>query len=142
MQFLEKLKPVSLLVLRFAVGVTFIGHGYEKLSDIPHFLQAFPGYGFPSYFAYIAGYLEVVGGGLLIFGLFTRGLALLFAIEMALVLGRTLLPQSGIFGYKLYQVALLLGAASLALVTTGAGVISIDALIFKFERNFGGKSQG
>jgi len=115
MQFLEKSKPVALLVLRVAVGVVFIGHGYEKLSDIPHFLREFPGYGFPSYFAYIAAYLEVVGGGLLILGLFTRGISLIFVIEMVLVLGRTLLPQSGIFGYKLYQVALLLCAGALAL---------------------------
>src|ERR1700722_10280501 len=108
MQYFDKLKTRSFFVLRFAVGVIFIFHGYEKLSDIPHFLQAFPGYGFPSYFAYIAGYLEVVGGGLLILGFFTRGIGLILAIEMAMVLGRTLLPQSGVSGYKLYQVALLL----------------------------------
>jgi putative oxidoreductase len=120
MQFLEKLKPLGLLVLRLAVGATFLFHGYEKLHDLPYFLKAFPGYGFPSYFAYISGVLEVFGGGILVLGLFTRGIALLLTIEMGLVLGRTLIPQVGIYDFKQYQVALLLGAASLALATTGA----------------------
>jgi uncharacterized membrane protein YphA (DoxX/SURF4 family) len=38
--------------------------------------------GFPSYFAYISGILDVFGGALLGLGLFTRGAALLLAIEM------------------------------------------------------------
>jgi len=37
----------------------------------------------------------VFGGGLLILGLFTRGAALLLAIEMGLVVGRTKLPAVG-----------------------------------------------
>src|SRR5437016_4861250 len=92
MQFLEKLKPLGLLVLRWAVGASFLYHGYPKLSDPARWLKAFPAMGFPSYFAYISGILEVFGGGLLILGLFTRGAALLLAIEMGLVVGRTKLP--------------------------------------------------
>jgi len=87
MQFLEKLKPLGLFILRAALGATFIFHGYPKLSDPARALKAFPALGFPSYFAYISGVIEVFGGGLLIAGLFTRGAALLLAIEMGLVLG-------------------------------------------------------
>jgi putative oxidoreductase len=141
MQFLEKLKPLGLLVLRAAVGATFMVHGSEKLHNIPHFLKAFPGFGFPSYFVYIAGVLEVFGGGLLILGLFTRGIALLLTIEMGLVLGRTLIPTVGIYAFKQYEVPLLLGAASLALATTGAGLISLDAFTFESRRRSGKKSK-
>ena len=63
MQFLEKLKPLGLLVLRLALGASFMFHGYPKLSDPARWLKAFPGYGFPSYFAYISGILELFGGG-------------------------------------------------------------------------------
>src|SRR5580704_10005177 len=134
MQFLEKLKPLGLLVLRLALGASFMFHGYPKLSHPAQWLKAFPGFGFPAYFAYISGILELFGGGLLIIGLFTRGIGLLLAIEMGLVLGKTILPTAGIYAFRQYEVPLLLGAAALALTTTGAGLISLDAFTFESHR--------
>jgi putative oxidoreductase len=141
MQFLEKLKPLGLLALRLVIGASFLFHGYPKLSDPARWLKAFPGFGFPSYFAYISGILEVFGGGLLILGLFTRGAALLLAIEMGLVLGRTTLPEVGIYAFGKYELPLLLGAAALALATTGAGMISLDAFTFESRRKGPKKSR-
>lgn len=141
MQFLEKLKPLSLLVLRVALGASFMFHGYPKLSEPARWLKAFPGFGFPSYFAYISGILELFGGGLLVLGLFTRGAALLLAIEMGLVLARTTIPAVGIYNLGKYELPLLLGAMSLALATTGAGVISIDAFTFESGRKSPKKSK-
>jgi putative oxidoreductase len=141
MQFLEKLKPMGLLVLRVALGASFIFHGYPKLSEPARALKAFPGYGFPSYFAYISGILEVFGGGLLIAGLFTRGVALLLAIEMGLVLGRTIIPSVGIYVFGRYEIPFLLCAMALALATTGAGSISIDAFTFESRRKSSKKSK-
>jgi putative oxidoreductase len=134
MQSLDKLKPLGLLILRAALGATFIFHGFPKLSDPARALKAFPGFGFPSYFAYISGMVEFFGGGLLIAGLFTRGAALLLAIEMGLVLGRTILPSVGIYAFNRYETELLLGAMAIALVTTGAGAISLDAFTFESGR--------
>jgi putative oxidoreductase len=141
MQFLEKWKPLGLLVLRVALGASYIFHGYPKLSDPAHALKAFPAYGFPSYFAYISGILEVFGGGLLIAGLFTRGVALLLTIEVGLVLSRTIIPSVGIYAFGRYEMPLLLGAMGLALVTTGAGAISIDAFTFESGRKSPKKSK-
>ena len=141
MLFLEKFKPLGLLVLRVALGASFIFHGYPKLSDPAHALKAFQGYGFPSYFAYISGILEVFGGGLLIAGLFTRGVALLLTIEVGLVLSRTIIPSVGIYAFGRYEMPLLLGAMGLALVTTGAGAISIDAFTFESSRKSPKKSK-
>jgi putative oxidoreductase len=141
MQFLEKLKPLGLLVLRVALGASFIFHGYPKLSDPAHALKAFPAYGFPSYFAYISGILEVFGGGLLIAGLFTRGVALLLTLEVGLVLSRTIIPSVGFYAFGRYEMPLLLGAMGLALVTTGAGAISIDAFTFESGRKSPKKSK-
>jgi putative oxidoreductase len=141
MQFLEKLKPLGLLVLRVALGASFIFHGYPKLSNPAHALKMFPGYGFPSYFANISGILEVFGGGLLIAGLFTRCAALLLVIEMGLVLGRSVIPSVGIYAFGRYEFPLLLGAMALALVTTGAGLISIDAFTFESGRKSAKRSK-
>ncbi|MGH9679638.1 MAG: DoxX family protein, partial [Candidatus Acidiferrales bacterium] len=126
MQFLEKLKPLGLLALRVALGASFMFHGYPKLSDPARWLKAFPGFGFPSYFAYISGILELFGGGLIAIGLFTRGAALLLAIEMGIVLGRVKIPAAGIYAFGQYELPLLLCAMALALATTGPGLISID----------------
>lgn len=134
MQFLERLKPLGLLVLRAAVGASFIFHGYPRLSDPAHALREFAGYGFPGYFAYMFGILEVFGGACLIAGLFTRGVALLLTIEVGLVFARAVLPSVGIYQFGRYEMPLLLGAMSLALVTTGAGMLSIDAFTFESER--------
>ena len=68
---------------------------------------------------------------MLVLGLFTRGAGLLLAIEMGLVLGRTMIPKVGIYAFGTYDLPLLLGAASLALATTGAGLISLDAFTFE-----------
>jgi putative oxidoreductase len=141
MQFLEKLRPLGLLVLRVALGASFIFHGYPKLSDPAHALKAVSGYGFPSYFAYVFGLLEVFGGGLLIAGLFTRGAALLLAVETGMVLSRTILPSVGIYDFGRYELPLLLDAMALALVTTGAGALSIDAFTFESNRKAGKKSK-
>ena len=134
MRSLEKLKPLGLFILRAALGASFIFHGYPKLSDPARALKAFPAFGFPSYFAYISGIVEVFGGGLLIAGFFTRGAALLLAVEMGLVLGRTILPSVGIYAFGRYETELLLGAMAIALVTTGAGLISLDAMTFESGR--------
>lgn len=142
MQFLEKLKPLGLLVLRLALGASFMFHGYPKLSDPAHWLKVFPGYGFPGYFAYISGILELFGGGLLILGLFTRGIGLLLAIEMGVVLTRGRFPEISIHSFGQYEIPLLLGTAALALATTGAGIISIDAFTFESRRKASKKNKG
>ncbi len=142
MQFLDKLRPVGLLVLRVALGVVFMFHGYPKLiGDPARWVQLMPKMGFPGYFAYIAGVFELFGGGLLVLGLFTRGAALLLAIEMGAALVRTHIPAAGIANVLKYEMALVYGAAALALATTGAGLISIDAFTFESARGMPRKSK-
>jgi putative oxidoreductase len=139
MQFLEKLKPLGLLVLRVALGASFISHGYPKLTDPARALKMFSSLGFPAFFAYGSGLLEVFCGGLLLIGLATRLAALLLAVEMGIVLGRIKFPAGGIYLFGKYELELLLGAMAIALVTTGAGLISIDAFTFEGGRKSGKK---
>ena len=131
MQFLDNLKPLGLLILRVVLGASFIFHGYPKLMDPQHALKEFSGYGLPGYSAYIIGLLEVFGGGLLIAGLLTRIVALLLTIESGMILYKTISPSEGIKGFGHFEMPLLLAAMGFALVTTGAGVISIDAFTFE-----------
>src|SRR5580700_533744 len=123
MQFMEKLRPLTLLLLRIGVGVVFMDNGYPKfwgrrMEHIDEFVHVAH---LPAYFVYIAGALELGGGALLVVGLFTRVLGLLLAGEMAVALWRD---------EKIFQHPLALDSYGLALATFGAGSISLDRLFF------------
>lgn len=132
MQSLEKLKPLALLLLRVGLGVVFVYHGYPKLFTHTHeMMGAFQKMGFPAYFVYIAGVLEFFGGIVLILGLFTRIAALLLAGEMVIAILKVHLPQGAITDVKNYEHPMALAVACFALATIGAGMISLDHLIFE-----------
>jgi putative oxidoreductase len=127
MRVLEKLKPLALFLLRLSVGVIFVQQGYLKLFvNRALFLKLFPSWGFPSSFAYIAGTLEFFGGILLILGLLTRFVGLLFAVEMAIALVTVHLPHGGWRDVHATGLVLLLSAGSFALAAVGAGPWSFD----------------
>jgi len=131
MKKLEALKPLALFFLRSGIGIVFIYHGYPKLAHSSQWTQSFAHMGFPSYFAYIAGALEVIGGALLIAGLFTRVFGLLLAGEMAIAVWRVHLPQGSILNVGNYQLPLILAVGTFTLMALGAGVISLDYAIFR-----------
>jgi putative oxidoreductase len=132
MRIFEKLQPLSLLVLRLALGVIFFYHGYEKLTrSSKDALTAFTGLGLPSYVFYIVGTLELFGAILLVLGLLTRFTALLLALEMAMILVRLDVPRGGIYAVHNYELPLALCAGAFALATTGAGLLSLDAATFE-----------
>jgi putative oxidoreductase len=131
LRHLEKLKPLAQIALRFALAIVFFSHGYPKLfTHRAQTVAFFPKLGFPGYFAYIAGSLEVFGSGLLVGGLFTRLVALLLAGEMAIVLWRVILPK-GLLPVSNYQLELLLAVAAFTLFVIGPGAVSIDRLLFR-----------
>ena len=74
-------QPQALALLRIVAGYTFLLHGSAKLLSMPHVamfdgLQLFSLSGF-------AGVLELVGGLLLVLGLFTRPVAFVLSGQMA-----------------------------------------------------------
>jgi putative oxidoreductase len=145
MQFMEKMRPFALLLLRVGVGVVFMDNGYPKfwgrrLEHIDEFVHVAH---LPAYFVYIAGALELGGGALLVVGLFTRVLGLLLAGEMAVALWR----DEKIFQHPLaldqYGLALVLGVGAFALATFGAGTISLDRALFgEGKQSRGARSSG
>ncbi|HKN59660.1 MAG TPA: DoxX family protein [Candidatus Acidoferrales bacterium] len=131
MRSLEKLKPLALLLLRVALGVIFIFHGYPKLTHSPQWVENFGHMGLPGYFAYIAGVLEVFGGAMLIAGIFTRIAGPLLAIEMGVALVKVHGLLSNPSNVHNYEFPLVLCASSFVLATVGAGLISIDQALFE-----------
>ena len=132
MDFMEKFRPLTLLLLRVGVGVVFMANGYPKfwgrrLEHIDEFVHVAH---LPAYFVYIAGALELCGGGLLVLGLFTRIFGLLLAGEMAVALWRDEKMFQHPLNIEQYGLALVLGVAAFALATFGAGSFSLDRLFF------------
>jgi putative oxidoreductase len=132
MHFMEKLRPLTLLLLRVGIGVVFMANGYPKfwgrrLEHIDEFVHVAH---LPAYFVYIAGALELGGGALLVAGLFTRILGLLLAGEMAVALWRDEKIFQNPLALDKYGLALVLCVGAFALATFGAGSISLDRLFF------------
>jgi len=129
-KFLSSFQPFGLLVLRLALGVIFLTHGYPKLTRSASAMQGmFVQHGLPAQLVYVAGVLETFGGILLLLGLFSRPVALLLAVEMAVAIMKVH-SGHGVMALREYEFPMALGAASFALATVGAGAISADHLLF------------
>lgn len=131
----------GLLILRLAAGIIFIVHGWPKLNPNSE-MKGPAGFGgflkqmgvpLPILFGWLVALLETVGAVLLILGLGTRILAVLFAIDM-LVAILTVKMRVMKVGFSAQQATgwefdFSLMAISLALLFTGAGTIALDPLV-------------
>lgn len=81
MNFFNRIQPYLLSLLRIAAAYMFILHGTAKLFGLPH-VEGMSGVPLMSIYG-LAAILEVVGGGLLLLGLFTRPAAFILSGEMA-----------------------------------------------------------
>ena len=131
MKSLNSLQPLGLLALRLVLGLIFFSHGYPKLAHSGEGVQGFfVQHGLPGYFVYISGVLEVFGALLLVLGLFTRVAALLLAIEMGVAIWKVH-SSGGYFAVHNYEFPLAMLAGSFAVATVGAGLLSLDHLLFE-----------
>jgi putative oxidoreductase len=124
------LANIGLLVLRLAIGVMMIHHGQEKLADPQQFANTYVAslhLPFPLFFAYAAGFSELIGSWLLIFGLFTPLGALAITGTMSVAAYQHILT-AGLNIYVLELVVLYL-AGSLAVLLLGPGLFSFDGAI-------------
>jgi putative oxidoreductase len=127
---LNALQPVGLLLLRLALGIIFIWHGYPKLTHPSAMQSFFVQHGLPGYFVTVAGVLEVFGGALIILGFLTRIAGLLLAMEMAVAIWKVHSAE-GYMAVHNYEFPLMLGAACFALATVGAGRASVDYVLYE-----------
>jgi putative oxidoreductase len=119
-------QPQVLSVLRIMTGLVFLQYGMAKLLKFP----AVPAFKDVTLFSLygLAGTLELVGGALIILGLFTRPVAFILAGEMAFAY---------FIGHASRSVFPILNGGNLAIMFcfvffylsfAGAGPWSVDAL--------------
>jgi putative oxidoreductase len=116
--------PRMLSVLRIMTALLFMAHGTQKLLGFP------PSEFSPSLWSLlgVAGVLEMFGGALLVFGLFTRPVAFVLSGEMAVAYFMAHAPQSFFPILNGGEAAVLFCFIFLYLVFAGPGPWSIDAL--------------
>jgi len=116
------------LVLRLVVGTIFIVHGYQKLTGLEGYTGYLTSLGVPlaGLFAVIVMIVEFFGGILLVLGFFTHWVAKLQAIEMIVVIPLVHLGNGFLNSNMGYEFPLLILAASISLMITGAGEWSLD----------------
>jgi putative oxidoreductase len=121
----------GMLSLRIVVGITFLVHGLDKLSDISGAEQLFASYSIPApgLMAPFVGVTETVGGLLLIAGLATRLASAALTIDMAVALATAHEDLKFFAADGGVELEVLLVGASLALVLAGAGRFSLDEVL-------------
>ena len=118
--------PRLLSVLRIVAGLLFLAHGTQKLLGFP---ARMGGGGAPELVSLIgmAGLLELVGGALIVLGLFTRPVAFVLSGQMAVAYFMAHAPKSPFPALNGGDAAILFCFVFLYLAAAGAGPWSLDA---------------
>jgi putative oxidoreductase len=116
--------PRLLSILRIVAALIFFEHGTQKLLGFPLSERAAPEL---LSLSGIAGILELVGGALLVLGLFTRPVAFILSGEMAVAYWMAHAPQSFFPVNNGGDAAILYCFVFLYLFAAGGGPWSLDA---------------
>jgi putative oxidoreductase len=129
---LERAQWVGPLLVRLSLGAVFITSGWGKIHNLGQVTSFFTELGipFPGFNAALASTTELVGGVLILLGLFTRFAAIPLIVVMLVAIATAKRPE-------IDGVAALLGfieftyiAGFVWLLVSGAGRVSLDALLF------------
>lgn len=131
---MNSMRDYAPLVLRLVTGVIFMLHGWQKLQGgIPATAGFVGSLGFPmpEVFAVLLIAAELGGGILLILGLLTRWAAKALVVVSLVALFMVHLPNGFFMATGGYEFILLLLAASVSLMFSGAGKWSLDRMLWK-----------
>jgi putative oxidoreductase len=123
--------PRVLSILRIVAALLFMEHGLMKLLHFPGPQPGVPDPLPPLLVA--AAWIEIIGGGLIALGLFTRAAAFVCSGQMAVGYFMVHQPQSFWPGINQGDAALLFCFVFLYLVFAGGGAWSLDRTVRKTE---------
>jgi len=118
-------QPRVLGLLRIVTALLFMVHGGQKLLGFPPMPE---GRSMPDPFTllWFAGFLELVGGFLVLIGLFTRPVAFVLSGQMAVAYWMAHAPRSIYPALNGGDASILFCFIFLYLVVAGAGAFSVD----------------
>lgn len=128
---------VGISILRIITGFIFFMHGWQKISEFG--IQGFTGFltqlgiPMPGLFAVIVIAIELVGGLALIFGLGTRWVSLVLAVDMLVALFTVHLGNGFFVSANGYELVLVLFGSVMSLAFLGGGSYTLDSQLFTQE---------
>lgn len=126
------LRDIALLAARLVLGTVMVLHGWQRwqIEGIARQIEIFTSAGVPSpgIFAWGSTILELAGGLLLVFGLLTPVVALLFLLEAVLSIVFVSGGNGPLVGNQGWEYAAVIAAVSLILTVFGAGRAAVDQL--------------
>lgn len=124
----NRIQPVLLSVLRIVTAYLFLLHGTSKFFAFPIEM----GSGSPGGLMLLAGILEVVGGILLVLGLFARPAAFVLSGQMAVAYFMAHASRNALFPIANGgESAVLFCFVFFYIAAAGGGAWSLDRLFFK-----------
>jgi len=123
MSFLDRYSPQLLGLLRIVAGLLFFEHGTSKLLGFPHS----PMFDHLAPLLMVAGCIELIGGALIVLGLFSRIAAFIASGEMAVAYWMHHVPHGGPFpALNMGDAAILFCFVFLYLAAAGPGAWAIN----------------
>lgn len=119
----------GVLILRVMIGLVFLLHGYDKVSDIAPVIKFFGMLGLSSFQAYLVGWVELLGGALIILGILMKPSTVALMTVMAVAVFGIPGKSSGLFWGHEYEFVLMI--LLLGLYVTGSGKYSLAHLCHK-----------
>ncbi len=126
--FYDKVNVLAWPLVRFAVGLNLVLHGWPKFMRGPSSMaETFEKMGFApgASWAWAAAAVELIGGLGIMLGLGTRFCAAAVTVEMAFIFF-TYVPNGFSWLARGYEYVLLWGLVSLAIALRGGGAYSLD----------------
>jgi putative oxidoreductase len=122
------------LVVRLVFGYFWLETGIAKVHNLDGFTQRFVGWGIPhpAFSAALSAWTELVGGLLLMLGLFTRLVSIPMIINMAVAV--TLVVSSNLMGLDDYVEAdeVVYSLIFFWFLMAGPGKVSLDTLVARW----------
>ncbi|MDC2825052.1 DoxX family protein [Rodentibacter pneumotropicus] len=133
MNNLEKFRPYALALLRIVAAYMFILHGTAKFWEFPISMTGGNG-AVTDPLMIVGGIIEIIGGILVLLGLFTRPAAFILSGQMAYAYFFMHAVKGGLF-FPLTnggELALLYSVVFFYFVFAGSGAVALDN---KFKKN-------
>lgn len=113
----------GLLLLRLALGIIFISHGWMKIAVMSDTVSFFSNLGLPAIVAYLVAGIELLGGISILLGLCVKTAGWLLA---AVMLGAIIYVKSDMNLVGGYELDLILLASALAVALIGPGKFALQ----------------
>jgi len=129
LRHLDRLQPLALAVMRLALGVIMVVHGYHKVfGGLHHHAQFVASLGLPAWLGYVSAFAEFFGGILVLTGFFTRAAAFVLLVNLVVAIWKVHW-HNGLTGDHGYEFPLAAAALAFALIFFGGGAIAFDHVL-------------